>query len=104
MKRQSTKWTGLALGYISDVVVTVHNFILGLLRSICADERVRTNLLSILMDELVERYKEALEKVSFLLYVERVGTPITQNHYFNDNLEKWYVRLASGLSGCRLNP
>ncbi|KKZ68835.1 hypothetical protein EMCG_00006 [[Emmonsia] crescens] len=86
MKRQTTKWTSLALGYVSDTVAIVHTFILTAMPSLCADERVRTNLLSNIMDDLIERYRMALEQVSFLLQVERVGTPMTQNHYFNDNI------------------
>lgn len=93
MKRQSKKWEGVSLGYISDAVATVHRFILRLLQSLCADERVRTNLLSILMDDLVGKYKKALDQVSFLLFVERGGTPMTENHYFSDNLEKRCVML-----------
>jgi hypothetical protein len=95
MKRQTTKWTKLSLGYISDTVVTVHNYIVKLMQSLCSDERVRANLLSNIMDDLLERYQMALEQVIFLLHVERVGTPMTQNHYFNDNLQKWYVKFRS---------
>lgn len=89
MKAQSAKWTSLALGYISDVIVMVHGFILQLLQSICPDKRVRTNLLSVLRDDLFGRYQLAIEHVEFLLSAERAGTPMTQNHYFNDTLEKW---------------
>ncbi|KAK2766759.1 hypothetical protein FQN54_006073 [Arachnomyces sp. PD_36] len=88
MKTQSTKWTALAMGYISDVVVIVHKFILQLLQSVCTDARVRTNVISIIGDDLFDRYKLAIEHVVFLLNVERVGTHMTENHYFNDNLEK----------------
>ena len=90
MKTQSRKWPDLAMGYISDAVVIVHKFILQLLRSACTDEKVRAGLLSIIMDDLFDRYKKAIAHVSFLLNVERFGTQMTQNHYFNDTLEKWY--------------
>ncbi|OJD16945.1 hypothetical protein AJ78_02927 [Emergomyces pasteurianus Ep9510] len=81
-----TNSCGFELG--TDTVVIVHTFIITAIPSLCADERVRTNLLSNMMDRLIERYRMALEQVLFLLQVERVGTPMTQNHYFNDNLQK----------------
>jgi hypothetical protein len=90
MKKQSVKWTGLALGYASDVVVITHAFITNLVALTCADEHVSRELLSILMDGLLERYTIALDQVRFLLHVERTGKPMTLNHYFNDNLQKWY--------------
>lgn len=91
MKNQSANWKGLALGYISDIVTIAHGFITDLLRLVCPNERVREGLLSILMDELVDRYKQAFDQIKFILRVERAGMPMTLNHYFNDNLEKWLV-------------
>lgn len=100
MKRQTTKWTSFALGYISDVIVTVHNFIVRVLKSVCPDDRVRRNLLSVFMDDLVNKYKKAVEGVEFLLHVERTGTLMTLNHYLNDNLEKRYVLLSVACESC----
>ena len=91
MKTQSYKWEGLALGYISDVVSMAHTFIIDLLRLVCPEARVREGLMSLLMDELMAKYKSAFDHVHFLLGVERTGTPTTYNHYFNDSLEKWFV-------------
>lgn len=90
IKKQSVNWECLSLGYVSDMICAVHTFILKVLKSICTDERVREHLLSILMDPLLDIYQRSLSKVKFLLHVERDGTPMTLNHYFNDNLEKWY--------------
>ncbi|OBT86907.1 hypothetical protein VE02_04368 [Pseudogymnoascus sp. 03VT05] len=89
MREQSKKWNGISLGYISDVVTITHNFVTELLRLTCPDERVRNGLTSILMDGLLERYKSAVGQVEFVLQVERSEKPATQNHYFNDTLEKW---------------
>lgn len=91
MRKQSFKWTGLALGYISDIVTIAHTFICDLLEIVCPDERVRAGLLSRLAENLLAKYKKAYSFAEFLLDVERSGTPTTLNHYFNDNLEKWYV-------------
>ena len=90
-KKQSAKWDGLALGYISDIVSLVHSFTTTLLSAICEDQRVQSTLASVLMDGLIERYKKSIDHTKFILYVERVGTPLTANHYFAENLEKWLV-------------
>lgn len=87
MKVQSRKWTPIALGYISDVVTMVHRFIDRVLDVICPDKSLKSEMLSVLWDSLVERYTEAIEHVQFLLRVELEGTPMTMNHYFNDNLQ-----------------
>ena len=87
-KKQSANWEKFALGYISDIIVIVHNFTLHVLEKICPDERARTGLLSVMMDKLTDRYEWAKNQTKFLLYTERSGTPLTMNHYFADNLEK----------------
>lgn len=87
-KKQSANWDDLALGYISDIVFLVHNFTINLLSAICEDERVESALTSVLMDGLIERYKKSIDHTEFILHVERVGTPLTANHYFAENLEK----------------
>ncbi|KAL8791488.1 MAG: hypothetical protein Q9213_000105 [Squamulea squamosa] len=85
-KKQSVKWERLALGYISDCVAMVHNYICGLLEAICEDSRARSGLLSVLMDKLNERYRCAIDQTHFVFQVER--NVLTTNHYFTDNLEK----------------
>lgn len=89
MKAQSVKWTDIVLGYISDVVTIVHQFIHGTLASICPERLVKSEFLSVLSDGLFERCQKAMDQVHFLLDVERTGTPMTLNHYFNDSLDKW---------------
>ena len=89
MKKQSLKWKALADGYISDVIAIVHSYITNGLRQVCPDKRVYGNLLSYLMDKLLERYQTAIDKTNHLLFVERSMTPMTLNHYLNDNIEKW---------------
>lgn len=42
----------------------------------------------ILNTRLVERYEAALGVAKFIVVCESEGTPLTHNHYFNDNLEK----------------
>lgn len=89
MKAQSSNWTLITLGYVSDVISLVHRFVTTALGFVCHDERVRDELSASLMEGLTNRYEKAMEQARFLLSVERSGTPLTLNHYFNDNLEKW---------------
>lgn len=89
MNRQSVKWRELALGYISDIVTIVHNFVVDLLGVVCPVERVQTGVMALLMDRLLEKYQSAISHARFLLEIELDGTPATLNHYFNENLEKW---------------
>ncbi|KAL9093955.1 MAG: hypothetical protein Q9165_003878 [Trypethelium subeluteriae] len=91
MHEQSAKWENLALGYTSDVVAIVHEYIVRLLTYLCPDENVRSRILAFLLDRLIERYRKGLEQTRFLLGVERNGTLRTMNHYFNENLKKSYV-------------
>ena len=88
MKSQTDRWPALALGYISDVITMAHKFIRHLLEHVCLDKRVRTGIQSALAEGLLSSYRAAYEQVEFLLHLERQGTPATQNHYFNDNLQK----------------
>ena len=90
-REQSAKWDALSIGYISDIIALVHGFINELLRKTCSDDRIRRGLSAVLLDGLTERYKKGNEHIDFLLSVERGGTPLTTNHYFADNLEKWYL-------------
>ena len=87
-KKQSAKWDDLALGYVSDIVSHVHKFIVTLLSAICEDQRVQSALMLVLMDGLVECYKKSIDHAEFILHVEKLGTPLTANHYFADNLDK----------------
>ncbi|KAK4981722.1 hypothetical protein LTR66_009763 [Elasticomyces elasticus] len=65
-----------------------HVFISDLLQLVCPDQRVREELMSVLVEELSTKYHGARDHVRFLLWVERNGTPTTLNHYFSDNLEE----------------
>ena len=87
-KKQSANWDALALGYISDIVSIVHGYTLDLLQAICEDERILVGIGDVLFEQLLERYKKAIDHTRFVLSVERSGTPLTMNHYFTDNLEK----------------
>ena len=87
-RKQSANWESLALGYVEDIVSLVHSFTVDLLTKICKDPRARQALYLVLLDHLMDRYRNSIDHTKFLLNVERSGTPMTMNHYFDDNLEK----------------
>ncbi|RAK77758.1 dynamin family protein [Aspergillus fijiensis CBS 313.89] len=85
--QQTIKWQSIALGYLSDIIVVVHKFIMRNLEISLADRRVFRNLLPHIMGGLLEVYKEAMEHVRLLLCIEREGTLKTLDRYFNDHLQ-----------------
>lgn len=89
MRKQSAKWPNLAQGYVSDIISHVHKFIQAALLAASADSEISSRIISLLMDDLVESYRKAISVADFLLEIERAGTPMTLNHYLNDNLQKW---------------
>ncbi|KAJ5360070.1 dynamin [Penicillium concentricum] len=98
MKKQSAKWPPLAEGYICDIISIVHNFISTALKISCRDPILHSNILTFLMDGLIERYRKSLSMTDFLLKIEREGTPMSQNHYLNSNLQKGrQERIASAV-------
>ncbi|KAF1360966.1 hypothetical protein EJ07DRAFT_86243, partial [Lizonia empirigonia] len=72
----------------ADIIVLVHRFIASALVSICNNRNVRAALAGKLFDELNRRYQNAIVCAGFLLKVEKSNTPMTMNHYFNDNLQR----------------
>lgn len=89
LKKQSAKWPLLAEGYICDIISMVHVFTSKALNISCGDQRLGQNILSFLIDDIIEKYRHALSMTDFLLRIEREGTPMTLNHYLNSNLQKW---------------
>jgi hypothetical protein len=88
MKRQSSKWGNISMGFVSDAIVLVHRFISSALSAVCDDRNVRDALADKLSDELTRRHRNAIACAGFLLKVEKSNTPMTLNHYFNNNLQR----------------
>ncbi|KAF7716821.1 Uncharacterized protein PECH_008201 [Penicillium ucsense] len=88
MRRQSAKWTTLVQGYMSDTIVYVHTFLQKALFASCSDNQLSCNIVSLMMDKLIEKYRQAISTSNYLLDIERAGTPMTLNHYLNENLQK----------------
>ncbi|CAG8876378.1 unnamed protein product [Penicillium salamii] len=73
LKKQSAKWPSLAEGYICDIISMVHIFTSKALDISCGNQRLGQNILSFLMDGLIEKYRQALSMTDFLLRIEREG-------------------------------
>lgn len=102
MKRQSSKWMGISMGYISDAIVIIHRFIAAAVASVCGDYDVQKALLDTLSEDLIKRYNNAIDSIEFLLNVENGCTPMTLNHYFNENLQKRQAQ-SNCVDTCYLN-
>lgn len=57
LKKQSAKWPSLAEGYICDIISMVHNFTSKALNISSGDQKLGQNILSFLMDDLIEKYR-----------------------------------------------
>ena len=54
---------------------------------LCTDVRVRDEIWSDILDEVLKRYKAAMDQAMFLVSIEWENRPYTLNHYFNENLQ-----------------
>ena len=87
-REQSSKWTLMTRQYLSKIILAIHRFILKSLEIICPDGRVREELISRILNDLLPRYSEGMQQAMLLVDVERQKRPYTLNHYFNSNLQK----------------
>ncbi|KAF5850463.1 hypothetical protein GGP41_002696 [Bipolaris sorokiniana] len=86
-KVQSDKWPSMTKTYVSHVIVVIHRFMVIALDTFCADSCVREEIWASILDEVLTRYKAALDQAMFLISLERDKRPYTVNHYFNNNLQ-----------------
>ncbi|OCL03244.1 putative dynamin [Glonium stellatum] len=86
-KEQSSKWAPMTKAYISQIIVVIHRFMVIILERLCPDPHVREEIWSSIHDEVLKRYKVAMDQAMFLVSLERDKRPYTVNHYFNDNLQ-----------------
>ncbi|KAL4983311.1 P-loop containing nucleoside triphosphate hydrolase protein [Aspergillus falconensis] len=87
MKKQSSKWESIALGYISDIIALVNAFIVSVLTDLCNDGRMSRGLLAIMMDDLQKKYTNAVAHTRFLLENERNDTLISLHPEFTETLQ-----------------
>ncbi|KAJ5081586.1 hypothetical protein NUU61_009850 [Penicillium alfredii] len=84
--RQSARWSDLALGYVSDVIAIIHNFIVKVLQATCPDEQIRLGLWAAVTDDLSQRYRDAMAHANFILN----GNIKQTVRYIHDILKAYY--------------
>ncbi|GKT97300.1 putative interferon-induced GTP-binding protein Mx1 [Colletotrichum tofieldiae] len=85
----SEKRVHLVLSHVSNAIALVHEYIYQLLTELCPEKQMRDNLWdTLLLDKLMDSYQRAMRHSSFLLNIERGGTPNTFNH----TLRTWRMR------------
>lgn len=57
LKKNTAKWPSLAEGYICDIISMVHTFTSKALNISCGDQRLGQNILSFLLDDLMDKYR-----------------------------------------------
>jgi Dynamin central region/Dynamin family len=95
-KEQSKKWSRITEAYVSHVIVVIHRFMLIALKKLCSDARVHEEIWSSIADEVLSRYKAAMNQAMFLVSSERDQRPYTLNGYFNENLQRLRVAKLEG--------
>lgn len=91
VKKQSINWDRIAHSYIEDIINMAHTFVCKVLKRISPTPKVFEGLLMVLMDALKFKYQCAIDKVKYLLTIERLCSPLTLNQHFNQALQKRYV-------------
>lgn len=76
------------LKHISQVVRTIHRFILDLLHHFCADNCVKDQLWAALHGPILHAYERPIKHAELLLQIEESGNMRTLNHYFAITLKK----------------
>ncbi|KAL3464549.1 P-loop containing nucleoside triphosphate hydrolase protein [Aspergillus heterothallicus] len=85
MKKQSSRWETIALGYISDIIAIVSMFMVDILEDLCPNTRVSHGLMAIITDALHAQYQRAMDHTRFLVDNERSDTLMTLQQSFTDN-------------------
>ncbi|KAF5001166.1 hypothetical protein FGRMN_1190 [Fusarium graminum] len=83
---QSKKWGDMTRIYMSRVIITIHRFIASALHSVCQEEQVRCLIWSSILEDLLKRYKMAMDQANLLISVERHKKPYTLNQQFSGSL------------------
>ncbi|KAM3508370.1 hypothetical protein MY10362_001215 [Beauveria mimosiformis] len=86
LREQTSGWTAQTVYYVSRVIYTIHDFLVGALEAVCSDKRAREELLSQILEETLARYAASLQQAKFLVNVEREAHPCTLNGIFRSKL------------------
>ncbi|KAM3452232.1 hypothetical protein MY3296_004670 [Beauveria thailandica] len=88
LREQTSGWSAQTVYYVSRVIYTIHDFLVGALEAVCSDKRAREELLSQILEETLARYAASLQQAKFLVNVEREAHPYTLNNIFRSKLAK----------------
>jgi hypothetical protein len=86
-REQSSKWEKLTQVYVSKVILAIHRFMITAVNMLCTDIRVQQEIWSSILEEVLDRYRAAMNQARFLVSTEREKRPYTLNHYFNEELQ-----------------
>lgn len=86
LREQTTGWTAQTVYYVSRVIYTIHQFLVGALEVVCSDKKAREEILSQILDNTLARYTTGLKQAKFLVNVERESQPYTLNEIFLSKL------------------
>lgn len=86
LRQQTSKWQILTEFFVSKIIYKIHEFIVIALEVVCSDTKVREELLSQMLDDILARYGAAMDQARLLVEVERDGHPYTLNNAFKEAL------------------
>ncbi|KAF7535638.1 hypothetical protein G7054_g5245 [Neopestalotiopsis clavispora] len=85
---QSQKWGMMTRIYMRRCIITVHRFIAATLRSVWPNNHGRGKLWATIVEDLVKKYKAAMDQAQLLVEVEQRMKPYTLNAQFAKALSK----------------
>ncbi|KAL5335501.1 hypothetical protein BJX70DRAFT_410393 [Aspergillus crustosus] len=86
---QSSKWPAIAHGYIANMIIMVHKFVLQALE------------LALIMDDLLAKYSRVIKQVDFLLRIEQTILVQTLTWTFYRQEEQKYSSLEDAITLCK---
>ncbi|KAK6825422.1 interferon-induced GTP-binding protein Mx2 [Apiospora arundinis] len=86
-RTQSTKWGQMTTSYLSKAILLVHQFITDALDIACPDTQVKEVLWSAIIDEILVKYKAAMDQAMLLVQIERHKRPYTLSKDFSARLQ-----------------
>lgn len=86
VRQQTSNWETLTEYYVSRVIYMIHEFIVNTLEIACSDTKVCDEILSQMLDAIVQRYSAGMEQSRLLVEIERDNQPYTLNDAFRGKL------------------
>ncbi|KAI2626030.1 hypothetical protein GGS26DRAFT_592808 [Hypomontagnella submonticulosa] len=83
---QSQKWKRLTMVHVSNAILVVHDFIFQAIRATCPDDKVRSRLFQLLIDDFLDCSRCAINYAESILHNECGGKTNTCNPQFAELL------------------